>query len=47
MKKLALLFVVSALIGIVAGCGGGGGGGGDTATTGVATPASVSIVTAN
>jgi hypothetical protein len=46
MKKLALLFVVSALIGIVAGCGGGGGGD-STATTGVATPASVSIVTAN
>jgi len=50
MKKLASLLIVSVLIGTLAGCGGGGGSSGSTpngsSTTGVATPASVSIVTA-
>jgi hypothetical protein len=50
MKKLASLLTVCVLSGALAGCGGGGGGGttgnqGGT-TTGVATPASVSVVTA-
>lgn len=52
MKKLMSWFAVCVLTGVVAGCGGGGGGSTPnnntpTTTTGVATPASVSIVTAN
>ena len=53
MKKLASLLTACVLAGTLAGCGGGGSSGGTqspatpTTTTGVATPASVSIVTAN
>ena len=49
MKKLMSLLTVCVLTGVVAGCGGGGGGGttgGQGSNTGVATPASVSVVTA-
>lgn len=49
MKKLASLLTVCVLAGALAGCGGGGGGTTNnqgTTTTGVATPASVSVVTA-
>lgn len=49
MKKLASLLTVCVLSGALAGCGGGGGGTTNnqgTTTTGVATPASVSVVTA-
>jgi hypothetical protein len=51
MKRLALLFVVGVFAGGLASCGGGGGGSSSsgsqpTTTTGVATPASVSVVTA-
>ncbi len=48
MKKLASLLTVCVLTGVLAGCGGGGGGtgGGQSTNTGVATPASVSVVTA-
>lgn len=49
MNKLILVLAVCVLSGTMSGCGGGGGGtsSSSTSVTGVATPGTISVVTAN